>query len=169
MTDLGMLPGGRFSVATAINPAGEVVGWSETAARDRHAFRWKKGAMTDLGTLGGSSSLANGINPAGRVVGISSTADGSSHAFLWEKGMMTDLGDTFEPTGINPAGQVVGYGFSQTAADYRAILWSKGVRTDLGTLGGNRGIASAINPTGQVVGSSRTLAGDIHATLWTRK
>jgi len=38
---------------------------------------------------------------------------------------------------------------------------------DLGTLGGTITIASAVNPSGQVVGASR-LPGDAesHATLW---
>ena len=80
---------------------------------------------------------------------------------------MTDLGG-IEAHGINPAGQVVGYNFSQSVQDRRALLWSKGVLTDLGTLGGTEGRAFAINPAGEVVGRSRTVPGELHATLWTR-
>jgi probable HAF family extracellular repeat protein len=41
--------------------------------------------------------------------------------------------------------------------------------TALGTLGGTNSDATGISPAGQVVGWSTTAAGEIHATLWTRK
>jgi probable HAF family extracellular repeat protein len=42
VTDLGTLPGGRTSGARAINPAGQVVGASETAAHESHATLWTR-------------------------------------------------------------------------------------------------------------------------------
>ena len=63
---------------------------------------------------------------------------------------------------------MVGYYFSQAAQDRRALLWSDGALQDLGTLGGTEGRAFAINPAGQVVGRSRTVVNELHATLWTR-
>src|SRR5262249_55918269 len=51
--DLGTLPGGDYSSASAINRAGEVVGTSNTATSVR-AFRWtRSGGMRDLGALPG--------------------------------------------------------------------------------------------------------------------
>ncbi len=139
--DLGTL-GGSNSSAFAINPAGQVVGYSVTGAGEGHAFLWSKGVMTDLGTLGGNFSRAFGIDSAGRVVGGSATAgsQGNTHAFLWTKGIMRDLGTlggTFsEADAINPSGQVVGY--STTAQGHlHASLWQNGVMKDLGTLGGD--------------------------------
>ena len=45
---LGTL-GGATSVATAINDLDEVVGSSQTATGQTHAFLWRDGHMTDLG------------------------------------------------------------------------------------------------------------------------
>ena len=73
ITDLGPLPGGTSAVATAINNAGVVAGYS-TFSTDAgwlpRAVTWKNGVVTDLGFLpGGSSSQANAINDAGQVAG----------------------------------------------------------------------------------------------------
>ncbi|MCC7290590.1 MAG: hypothetical protein IT449_00850 [Phycisphaerales bacterium] len=70
MMDLGNL-GGVDAEAWAINNAGQVVGYAQTARREQlgHAFLWQAGVMRDLGTLGGWSSVATDINEAGVVVG----------------------------------------------------------------------------------------------------
>src|SRR2546421_67392 len=124
MTDLGTL-GGAPSHATAINAAGQVVGWSANASGVNHAFLWENGTMTDLGTLGGNSSAASGINDGGLIVGTSQTSN-SSHGFLWVEGLMTDLGtlggSSTAAYGINDADQVVGESQVSTGL-YHAFLW----------------------------------------------
>ena len=97
--DLGTLPGGSNSAASAVNRRGQVVGYSESADAPRRAFLYADRVMTDLGSLPASDpyslpiSVAGGINDAGYVVGASSsvpvypatqkTSDAPSRAVLW--------------------------------------------------------------------------------------
>jgi probable HAF family extracellular repeat protein len=135
ITDLGTL-GGSFSQGFGINDQGTVVGLSQTASQERHAFLWQHGVMTDLGTLGGSDSIGMAVNNRDQVVGDSQTASNErDDAFLWQHGVMTDLGtlggNTSFATAINDKGQVVGFG-PTASGETHAFLWQHGVMTDLG-------------------------------------
>jgi len=73
MVDLGTL-GGASSEALAINNLGQVVGWSELATKDRHAFLFDQGRMIDLNNLIDPSSgwvlrNATAINDRGQIAG----------------------------------------------------------------------------------------------------
>ena len=120
ITDLGTLGGASSSTTgTAIvggrtlNERGDVVGDSTTASGEAHAFLWRNGRMTDLGTLGGTFSSATGVNDRGQVIGRSQLATGEGRAFLWQDGHMVDLGalvdPTFFATDINDRGEVTGF------------------------------------------------------------
>ena len=171
LTDLGTL-GGNYSIAIAINEAGQVIGRAKTASGQQHAFVWEGGVMTDLGTLGGSYSNPAAINEAGQIIGYAYTAgDTEQHAFVWEGGVMTDLG-TFgggvsDAVAINEAGQIIGNANITDNAAQHAFIWQGGMMTDLGTLGGSDSFATALNEAGQVIGYSYT-AGNAaqHAFLW---
>ncbi|MBN2137085.1 MAG: hypothetical protein JW720_04710 [Sedimentisphaerales bacterium] len=167
--DLGTL-GGSYSRAYGINELGRIVGTSQTAGGQLHAFAWDdEVGMIDIGTLGGSASTAYAINRAGRVVGSARTASGELHAFLWDKGKIIDLGilpggSCTEALAINDAEQVVGP--ARTSATIytwqRAFLWENDAIADLGLLSGaGNSSASDINIRGQVTGTS----GD-RAFLW---
>ena len=86
----------EYSYAYGINDAGQVVGYSDTAAGDDHAFITGPNGvgMTDLGTLGGATVSPLASTMPGRWWGDSATAAGDQHAFITgPNGVgMTDLG-----------------------------------------------------------------------------
>jgi probable HAF family extracellular repeat protein len=126
LTDLGVLPGGNFSGANAINARGWIAGFSQNGETDPvtggpagHAVLWKDDGIIDLGTLGtGVESITIYIENGGAVVGLSAidtTFDpfactgpfcSPTHAFIWKNGVMRDLGtlggpDSFASGGCN--------------------------------------------------------------------
>jgi probable HAF family extracellular repeat protein len=133
--DLGTL-GGAYSDAYGINDSGEIAGGAATPGQTnglaQTAFLWKRGKMTNLGTLGGSAcpqccSEAAGADADGKLALISETAltDPNGEDFcgfgthlqclaaIFKKGVMTALrnlpgGHNSQAYGINNEGQVIG-------------------------------------------------------------
>jgi len=66
-----------------INDQGTVVGESSVAEDQGHAFIWRNGTMSDLGTLGGDESEAYAVNELNMVVGQATLANGDIHAFVY--------------------------------------------------------------------------------------
>jgi probable HAF family extracellular repeat protein len=184
MQDLGTLPGDTSSIAYGINPTASqgvlVVGESDSASGQRHAFLWQNDVMTDLGIPAGTASHAYGVNDAGQVTG-----DTVSGAFLWQNGVMTDLG-TLGGNGssgqaINAGGQVVGASGVKNSTYSHAFRWAPtspngttGKMTDLGVLnlGGTvkQSDALGINDSGAVVGwSGQGIPHENHAFYWSGK
>lgn len=159
LTDLGSL-GGGWSAAYGINIAGQVVGYSTTAAGEFRAFTWtESGGMQALGTLGGSNSYAMGVNAHGQIVGSSFTSGGMMNAFFYDpQAGMRDLGSWGAGSyayGVNAAGTVVGYAYGTDGQ--RAAVWVDGILYDLNALAIDDGwtleAAYGVNDAGQIVGS----------------
>src|SRR5580704_17280613 len=172
---LGTLRGGS-SFGTALNSAGQVVGWS--GFRDGGevaAILWSQGSgpQTLPSIPGSDSSVAFGINQSGVVVGRFNGAT-STHAFLWTShGGIQDLGtirgDTASAAAdINDRGEVVG--FSTGSHGMHAFLWSKstGMRALSNTPVQAGSEARSINNPGAMVGVSKSDSGNV-AFLWTSR
>lgn len=123
MKDLGTL-GGQYSIATAINKWGKIVGEASTPTlMHNRAFSYFFGVMKNLGTLpGGGFSSATDINDKGQIVGYALAALGEGSwqkAFVYHFGFMRDLNALVDPAlgwslehagGINNSGQIAATG-----------------------------------------------------------
>lgn len=135
--DLGTLKGGDFACAMGLNNKG----WTEemdTLLDQKSGNMLLRaslridGVKIDLGTLGGPNSWIHwgGINQRANAVGFAETS-------------------TPDPDGED-------FCFFGTGLTCRPFLWQDGDMAALPTLGGNNGLASAINSRGQVVGQAET-------------
>jgi len=161
VTELGTL-GGSASVALGLNDSNQVVGWSNAANGEAHAYRWSEGSMLDLGTLGGATSVAWAINNAGVVVGESlptgQTGSANFRAFIYENQQMTPLttlGGTWSVAyDINEAGKIAGLSYNALQRE-QAVTWTGGVITNIDEVGGagdQRTRAYGLNNNGLVTG-----------------
>jgi probable HAF family extracellular repeat protein len=198
LIDLGTL-GGPISYGPAngdggrlLNNEGVVSSYADTTLSDpfapdfcfdadcllAHAYRWRKGAMTDLGSLAdGFNSLSASINDRGWSLGASQTGILNPAGFpqdratLWIGRRIVNLGVV--PGGsdsigisVNNSGQAVGLSnngvvdpFSPFGVQLRTFLWEEGELRDIGTLGGpdaQPGPGCNNQRPGVIVGSSYT-------------
>ncbi len=133
-----------------------------------HAASYQVGFLGDVGW----DTSFSAINNHGQIVGSS-----GNHAALWHDGTKTDIGnfrgDAFNrANGINDRGDVVGS--INTIEGSKALLWTDQGPTVLGSLGGSFGsliggdqtVATDINSSGQIIGSSNDIYGIIYPTIW---
>lgn len=146
LVDIGTL-GGTGSYGAAVSDSGIVAGCSDTREGATHAFLYENGALRDLGP-----GCALAVNSNGVAAGRAATGE----LQVWGRDATVRLGMQGNIGGINDSGTVAGT--RGAGASARAFVYRDGVVTDLGTLDdrdpGARSEATAINASGQVVGSS---------------
>lgn len=161
VTALGLLPGGHFLDAYAVNDSGSVTGYGYSDGSNL-GFLWQNGQLSSLGTLpGASNSGGYDINNAGVIAGTS-----SGNAFIWQNSQMQLLprvaGASYANAhAINESGQVVG------DSGEKAVMWSNNQVTELPALNGaTSSIALAINNKGTIVGQSSPQFYNPIAAMW---
>jgi probable HAF family extracellular repeat protein len=128
LTDLGTLPGGKFSQASFIDRNGVVLGLSDLPDKSQHAVVWQAGRIADISKpgLGGPNSALFSMNRWGQLLGQaeSSAADPNKEDFC-------------------------AYG---TGLKCLPFLYQNGFTMALPTLGGPNGTVGNINRQGEAVG-----------------
>jgi len=136
--------GGTVGVGEAINNKGWITGAANLPGdTTQHAALWRRGVITDLGTLGGPSSrVVGGVkNTRGEVAGGSETS------------IPDPLGETFCSTFVAA--------FSGQPLICLPFVWRSGVMSPLPTLGGNNGFAfGGVNNRGQIAGFAENAVQD---------
>ena len=168
--NLGLLRGGKFSAATAINDLGVVTGTADgpgavaypNSANKRECsdltqpFIWTAGTgMRGLNVLAPHSegsadctlliTYSTGINAYGQVVGYNHDYETFQWGFLWTGNTITQFGGSWVPSSVNAisnTGQMVGQdGDPDDLFFGHATSWSQdGTTTDLATLDGETDI-----------------------------
>jgi probable HAF family extracellular repeat protein len=130
--------GGTSSAGFSINNRGWVAGRSNLPGnRTRHATLWRKGSLTDLGTLGSRERNSVVRWPVKNV-----------------RGLITGISQTDEPDPLGENWSCSAFFPAATSTGYRCLgfRWQNGVMTPLPTLGGTHGFAAGSNNRGQIVG-----------------
>jgi probable HAF family extracellular repeat protein len=151
LRDLGTL-GGDNASAEWLDDAGDVVGYTDLPPSPpgcssltcvHHAFLWKNGVITDLGSIGTDPcSRALSINSKAQIVGFSTAVCGGAptHGFLWANGgPMIDLNTLVAPgsgltlntpTSINARGEIAGTGTLANGKTHAFVLIPCGKGTE---------------------------------------
>lgn len=137
-TDLG-------GVATAVNNAGDVVGYDKNSSNNAQAWLWSKGVYSTL-PISGIDTTALGINSSGTIVGNRTINCCSGESGYVLQGTAQYL--TGAVNAINNAGEAVGVS-SSVGPSQTATVFKNGKATSILSMPSS---GSGINSPGDVVG-----------------
>ncbi len=189
VTDLGALPGGRYSQGLGINDQGDVATLALTS--DNLFFSAVLSQLNQLPSpltlmLGGNYSQANDINNFHQITGLGYLfSDNNYHAFIWDAltgakdlGTLELVSTSGNSIGlsINDNNQIAGMSTVNSARAQHAAVWSKNKTgwtiEDLLTLttdGSGDSQANDINNLGAAAGYSSINAAKAHrAVVWNK-
>jgi uncharacterized membrane protein len=179
LTQLTPLAGDTFAYPRGLNDKNQVVGVSYSLDRPQRAVMFVQGRARSLSVASHLYSGANDINNLGQIAGGFSDTIGESMAYVSWHGTVRELGTLGGPRridagfGINDRGQIVGdvskpNTLSETGITV-AFLYERGVMRALATPAGYGSHAVRINRSGQTVGWTEKIGGDIdgrRAVMW---
>lgn len=160
MTPLPNLPGGNNANPFWINNRGQISGTAENGTFDPSCsaatpFQVYRFQPVIWGPNGGIERVLSPLLSQGDTVAFAFT--------------INDHGQTVGASGLCAATGLPPAAINNSLATH-AVLWERdGSITDLGNLGGGTSIANSINNQGEVVGTSQSPDGTIHAFFWTRQ
>jgi probable HAF family extracellular repeat protein len=153
-----LAPAPEQTVASGINNAGTIVGYSVDSASNSQAVVFENGGVTAIGGFSGGSR-ASAVSEDGKIGGEFIAGPLNQGVFVWDGGGSSTLysvaGRVLYLHGINSVGQAVGDGWINGSPDHNGYLYADGTATVLNTrLVGdtNWDIYSAndINESGQI-------------------
>ncbi len=179
ITDLGLLPGGLYASAYAINDTDKIVGMAYDASGALQTVQWVNGQISVIPGLSPSAaSVPDDINDAGEISGRQHVFSGGIYYGIYWDALNNPLALEGLPSGfpymvrahaINASGQIAGMA-QQGKPDFwgHAAVWHQNsLQTDLGFMGGGHfSEAYGINDAGDVVGVAAVASTNQHAFLW---
>lgn len=164
-TSLPSFSDGGSTVGTAIDGAGNVVGYSEDLT-GRHAVRSTGGGAWSALDAGSSWSAAIGVSDDGDILGVAGTGTiAEMRAFALANGapVALPLPSTADSAAyLGAAGRVAGV-YETASGDTHAFVIASGALQDLGTLGGANSAPYGMSSSGEVVGVAELDGGVRHA------
>lgn len=166
VSDLGLLPGGYYASARAINNLGQVTGSASDPSGATRNVIWTDGTIITAPNW--TSGSPEAISDSRQVVGHTNLGRSASTGILWDASgqvvvlppLPGGLVDRVRAHDINASGFIVGRS-RDAAFQQHAVLWQgTAFSRDLGFMGsGDTAEAWGINDLGDIVGMANSVSG----------
>jgi hypothetical protein len=154
------------SQPTGISSSGQLIGVYENSTDRQSGFVYSNGTSSAFAPPGSVQSAPVAINSSGSVVGQYTTSQNTQiQSYLFSQNSFTNLtppnasNGAVEVVGINNSNQVIGTFIpNSTGADRTGFLFGGGTYTTIAPPGSVNNFPTAINASGQVVGTAGYVA-----------